>query len=200
MRSKLAFLLFCCFEVGVHPRWLVFVREQRTWVGCDKWGVMERLCQRVIPALILSASALCFVMATLCGLDAQYKSMVLKDPSQGKPGIRLGTFLCLSPLERHLIFSCHCCHTVTRSPLVIYWAEGRRHIHGVRQDGEAFCLQLSGLLSEAWHGGGHRVLKSMPSSLPVSDCDRFQNLGFRFSAHIAVFVTFGCIFKTSFAT
>lgn len=71
---------------------------------------------------------------------------------------------------------------------------------GGRQDGEAFCLQLSGLLSEAWHGRGHRDVRSMPSSLPVSVCDRFQNLGFRFSAHIAVFVTFGCVFKTSFAT
>jgi len=38
------------------------------------------------------------------------------------------------------------------------------------------------------------------SPLAVSDCDRLKNLGFRFSACIAVFVTFGCIFKTSFAT
>lgn len=67
------------------------------------------------------------------------------------------------------------------------------------------CAELQGCpsvvraLSGARCGREHRAGRSVLSSPAVSHCDRFQNLRFRFSAHMAVFVTFSHIFKTSFA-
>ena len=55
-------------------------------------SVTERVCQPVIPALILSASAQCFVTATLCGLDMQRKSTALEGHLSGQASHSLGDF------------------------------------------------------------------------------------------------------------
>lgn len=118
-------------------------------------------------------------------LTCNASQWLLKEPSQGKPGTRSGTFLCLSPPERHLIVSCP---RAASTSDILSWRDPHP------------WHELSGALSQGWPGRGRRAVRSTLSSLAVSDCGGFRNFGFRFSAHIAVFVTFGCTFKTSFAT
>lgn len=166
------------FRVRVHLRWQNFVGEKHRLLCCGGRGVTGCARQPARPVLCCS-----------CPVLPWHKSGLLKDPSHDKRGLCLRTFLSFPPLEMHLVFYCHCCRSVSRSPeqlvLAVYWAAG---------------MPICGTSTvTAQCGREHRAVRSELSSPAVSHCDRFQNLSFRFSAHMAVFVTSSHIFKTSFA-
>lgn len=119
------FICLLLFQVRVHLRWQSFVGEKRRLL-C--WG--RARCHRVcLSALSLpSLRAKAALQLPCAALACSTSQWLLKDPSRDQTGICLRTFLSFPPLEMHLVFSCHCRHTVARCPeqlvLAIYWAEG----------------------------------------------------------------------------
>lgn len=186
MRSKLenrrlkymqlsCFFGLLLFQVRVHLRWQSFAGEKRRMQRCGERGVTGCAHQPERPELG------CSCLGTTHGS--------WRTPLRTRQAFAWGHF---SPfhLRRCILSSPVTAATVSLGP------RSSKCWQCAELQG---CPSVVGALSEAQGCREHRAVRSALSSPAVPHCDRFQNLSFRFSVHMAVFVTFSHIFKTSFA-